>query len=77
MTHDREELPLEFPDGTTLVTCCISIYDGSTDKKVGVGSLMAKAVTPLLPPGSLYMEEVHVKMIECCIQRFFGRMLQI
>ncbi|KAK3199228.1 hypothetical protein Dsin_022643 [Dipteronia sinensis] len=32
------------------------------DKKVGVGSLMAKAVTPPLPPGSLYMEEVYVKV---------------
>ena len=42
------ELPLEFPDGTTPVTCPVSIYDGSTDKQVGVGSLMAKGVTPPL-----------------------------
>ncbi|CAN6563253.1 unnamed protein product [Malus baccata var. baccata] len=60
--HNREvELPLEFPDGTTPVTCRVSIYDSSTDKKVGVGSLMDKASAPPLPVGSLYMEEVHVK----------------
>ncbi|KAK1549245.1 hypothetical protein Q3G72_005179 [Acer saccharum] len=41
-----------FPDGTTPVTCPVSIYDGSTDKQVGVVSLMAKAVTPSLPPRS-------------------------
>ncbi|KAK3227650.1 hypothetical protein Dsin_007512 [Dipteronia sinensis] len=41
------------------------------DKKVGVGSLMAKAVTPPLPPGSLYMEEVHVKVI-CCVLGEYG-----
>ncbi|TQE08022.1 hypothetical protein C1H46_006296 [Malus baccata] len=63
--HDREaELPLEFPDGTTPVTCRVSIYDSSTDKKVGVGSLMDKASAPPLPVGSLYMEEVHVKLGE-------------
>ncbi|KAJ6915884.1 hypothetical protein NC652_018520 [Populus alba x Populus x berolinensis] len=61
--HDREaELPLEFPDGTTPVTCRVSIYDGSADKKVGVGSLMHKASAPPLLPGNLYMEEVHVKL---------------
>jgi hypothetical protein len=61
--HDGEaELPLEFPDGTTPVTCRISIYDKTTDSKVGVGSLMSKASTPPLPAGSLYMEEVHVKL---------------
>lgn len=58
----KAELPLEFPDGTTPVTCRVSIYDNSTDSKVGVGSLMNKAVAPPLPPGSLYMEEVHVKV---------------
>ncbi|EEF30859.1 conserved hypothetical protein [Ricinus communis] len=58
------ELPLEFPDGTTPVTCRVSIYDSSTDKKVGVGSLMDKASAPPLPAGSLYMEEVHVKLGE-------------
>ena len=58
----KAELPLEFPDGTTPVTCRVSIYDSSTDKKVGVGSLMDKAYAPPLPAGSLYMEEVHVKV---------------
>ncbi|GFY87977.1 hypothetical protein Acr_05g0016160 [Actinidia rufa] len=57
--HDGEaELPLEFPDGTTPVTCRVSIYDSSTDSKVGVGSLMDKASAPPLPAGSLYMEEL-------------------
>ena len=56
------ELPLEFPDGTTPVTCRVSIYDSSTDSKVGVGSSMEKASAPPLPAGSLYMEEVHVKV---------------
>ncbi|EXC35396.1 hypothetical protein L484_026721 [Morus notabilis] len=60
--HNGEaELPLEFPDGTTPVTCRVSVYDSSTDKKVGVGSLMDRASAPPLPAGSLYMEEVHVK----------------
>jgi hypothetical protein len=49
------DLPLEFPDGTTPVTCRVSIFDSSTDSKVGVGSLMDKAATPALPAGSLYM----------------------
>ncbi|XP_031286930.1 UPF0183 protein At3g51130-like [Pistacia vera] len=63
--HDREaELPLEFPDGTTPVTCRVSIYDSSPDKKVGVGSVMDKAIAPPMPPGSLYMEEVHAKLGE-------------
>jgi hypothetical protein len=56
------DLPLEFPDGTTPVTCRVCIYDSSTDSKVGVGSLMDKAVVPALPAGSLYMEEVHAKV---------------
>lgn len=56
------ELPLEFPDGTTPVTCRVSIYDSSNDKKVGVGSLMDKASAPPLPLLSVYMEEVHVKV---------------
>ncbi|KAF9602142.1 hypothetical protein IFM89_025309, partial [Coptis chinensis] len=55
------ELPLEFPDGTTPVTCRVSIYDSSADSKVGVGSLMNKATAPPLPAGSIYMEEVHAK----------------
>lgn len=59
----KAELPLEFPDGTTPVTCRVCIYDNSTtDSKVGVGSLMNKASVPPLPAGSLYMEEVHVKV---------------
>lgn len=58
------ELPLEFPDGTTPVTCRVSVYDSSSDSKVGVGNLLAKAVAPPLPAGSLYMEEVHVKLGE-------------
>lgn len=56
------QLPLEFPDGTTPVTCRVSIYDSSLAKKVGVGTLLDKAVAPPLPHGSLYMEEVHVKV---------------
>jgi hypothetical protein len=59
------DLPLEFPDGTTPVTCRVSIYDSSTDSKVGVGSLMDKAIVPALPSGSLYMEEVHAKVCSC------------
>lgn len=55
-------LPLEFSDGTTPVTCRVSIYDKSSDKKVGVGKLMDRASVPPLAPGSLYMEEVHVKV---------------
>nr|KJB17691.1 hypothetical protein B456_003G011300 [Gossypium raimondii] len=63
--HDGEaELPLEFPDGTTPVTCRVSIYDSSAGKKVGVGSLMDKASAPPLPTGSIYMEEVHAKLGE-------------
>ncbi|KAF3646667.1 UPF0183 protein [Capsicum baccatum] len=58
------ELPLEFPDGTTPVTCRVSIYDSSSGSKVGVGSMMNKACTPPLPAGSHYMEEVHVKLGE-------------
>ncbi|TVU01113.1 hypothetical protein EJB05_53437 [Eragrostis curvula] len=58
------DLPLEFPDGTTPVTCRVSIYDSSTDSKVGVGSLMNKAIVPALPSGSLYMEEIHAKLGE-------------
>ncbi|KAJ6831427.1 UPF0183 protein-like isoform X2 [Iris pallida] len=58
------ELPLEFPDGTTPVTCRVSIYDSSLDSKVGVGSLMDKASVPPLPAGCLYMEEVHAKLGE-------------
>ncbi|KAG2608499.1 UPF0183 protein At3g51130-like [Panicum virgatum] len=58
------DLPLEFPDGTTPVTCRVSIFDSSTDSKVGVGSLMDKAAVPALPAGSLYMEEVHAKLGE-------------
>ncbi|KAE8655971.1 UPF0183 protein [Hibiscus syriacus] len=57
--HNGEaELPLEFPDGTTPVTCRVSIYDSSAGKKVGVGSLMDKASAPPLPTGSFYMEEL-------------------
>ncbi|XP_039135388.1 UPF0183 protein At3g51130 isoform X1 [Dioscorea cayenensis subsp. rotundata] len=57
-------LPLEFPDGTTPVTCRVSVYDSSPDNKVGVGSLMKKASVPPLPAGNLYMEEVHAKLGE-------------
>ncbi|XP_042027640.1 PHAF1 protein At3g51130-like isoform X2 [Salvia splendens] len=63
--HDREaEVPLEFPDGTTPVACRISGYDSSTGRKVGVGSSMMKACVPPLAAGSLYMEEVAVKLGE-------------
>lgn len=58
----KAELPLEFPDGTTPVACRVSIYDTTTDSKVGVGSLMDKALAPPLPSGSIYMEEVHAKV---------------
>ncbi|KAL5713411.1 hypothetical protein ACHQM5_015487 [Ranunculus cassubicifolius] len=58
------ELPLEFPDGTTPVTCRVSIYDSSADIKVGVGALMSKASAPPLPAGNIYMEEVHAKLGE-------------
>lgn len=58
------ELPLEFPDGTTPVTCRVSIYDNSSDSKVGVGSMMDKALVPPLPLDSLYMEELSVKLGE-------------
>ncbi|CAA6673673.1 unnamed protein product [Spirodela intermedia] len=58
------ELPLEFPDGTTPVTCRVSIYDNSSDSKVGVGSMMDKALAPPLPLDSLYMEELQVKLGE-------------
>jgi hypothetical protein len=40
----------------------VSIFDGSSDGKVGVGSSMDKAIVPPLPAGSLYMEEVHAKV---------------
>ncbi|KAL0391499.1 UNVERIFIED_CONTAM: hypothetical protein Slati_4535000 [Sesamum latifolium] len=67
--RDREaELPLEFPDGTTPVSCRVSVYDSSTDSKVGVGSSLAKACVPPLPAGSLYMEEVQVKGKNCGLQ---------
>lgn len=56
------ELPLEFPDGTTPVTCRVSVYDSSTDRKVGVGASLMKACVPPLAAGSLYMEEVQVKV---------------
>lgn len=56
------ELPLEFPDGTTPVACRVCVYDGSSGSKVGVGSLLVKALVPPLPGGSLYMEEVHAKV---------------
>ncbi|CAM8912215.1 unnamed protein product [Rhodiola kirilowii] len=48
------ELPLEFPDSssTTTVTSRVSIYDSSTDSKVGIGSKMGKAIAPPLPVGS-------------------------
>ncbi|KAF6160542.1 hypothetical protein GIB67_019482 [Kingdonia uniflora] len=63
--HDEEaELPLEFPDGTTPVTCRVSIYDKNVDSKVGVGSLMNKATIPPLAAGDTYMEEVHAKLGE-------------
>ncbi|CAI9768721.1 unnamed protein product [Fraxinus pennsylvanica] len=62
---DREaELLLEFPDGTTPVTCRVSIYDSSADSKVRLGSPMDKARAPLLPASILYMEEVQVKIEE-------------
>lgn len=58
----KAELLLEFPDGTTPITCRVSIYDSSTDSKVRLGSSIDKARAPLLPAGILYMEEVQVKV---------------
>ncbi|RDX95011.1 UPF0183 protein, partial [Mucuna pruriens] len=58
----RVELPLEFLDEITLVTCSVSIYDSSYGKKVGVRSLMNKASAPPLHAGNIYMEEVQVKL---------------
>jgi hypothetical protein len=43
----------------------VCIYDSSTGSGgigVGVGSSLKKAVVPQLPPGSIYLEEVHVKV---------------
>jgi hypothetical protein len=71
------DLPLEFPDGTTPVTCRVSIYDSSTDSKVGVGSLMDKAVVPALPAGSLYMEEVHAKVYHHIISIIFSALVVV
>ncbi|XP_021642173.2 PHAF1 protein At3g51130 isoform X1 [Hevea brasiliensis] len=62
--NGEAELPLEFPDGTTPVTCRVFIYDSSTNKKGGLGSLIDNASAPPLPATSLYMEEVHVKLGE-------------
>ncbi|RDX78179.1 UPF0183 protein, partial [Mucuna pruriens] len=58
------KLSLEFPYGTTLVTCCVSIYDNSFGKKVGMESLMNEAFTPPLLASNIYMEEVQVKLGE-------------
>ncbi|KAL8047315.1 hypothetical protein ABFX02_08G232800 [Erythranthe guttata] len=46
------------------ITCRISVYDSSTDRKVGVGASFMKACVPPLPDGSLYMEQVQVKLGE-------------
>ncbi|GBG83065.1 hypothetical protein CBR_g36682 [Chara braunii] len=54
------ELPLEFPDGTTPVTSRLCIYTGTG----GSGAPEGKCVPPQLPVGSLYMEEVRVKLAE-------------
>ncbi|KAH7300618.1 hypothetical protein KP509_24G071700 [Ceratopteris richardii] len=59
------ELPLEFPDGTTPVMSRVCVYDssiGGCGVGVGVGSSLKKAVLPPLPAGSLYLEEIHVKL---------------
>ncbi|MCO5577619.1 hypothetical protein L7F22_031450 [Adiantum nelumboides] len=59
------ELPLEFPDGTTPVMSRVCVYDssmGGGGVGVGVGLSLKKAVLPQLPAGSLYLEEVHVKL---------------
>lgn len=60
--HSAAELPLEFPDGTTPVMSRVCIYDSTVGGGVGVGAPLKIALPPQLPPGSLYMEEVHAKV---------------
>lgn len=60
--HREAELPLEFPDGTTPVMSRLCIYDGTVLAGPGSTALVKKALPPQLPSGSLYMEEVHVKL---------------
>ncbi len=62
--HYAAELPLEFPDGTTPVMSRVCIYDSAVGGGVGVGAPLKIALPPQLPPGSLYMEEVHAKVRE-------------
>ncbi|KAG0570370.1 hypothetical protein KC19_6G157100 [Ceratodon purpureus] len=62
--HREAELPLEFPDGTTPVMSRVCIYDSAVGGGVGVGAPLKIALPPQLPPGSLYMEEVHAKLAE-------------
>ncbi|TXG59189.1 hypothetical protein EZV62_017018 [Acer yangbiense] len=53
VVHEKyfdEGLIFAFPIPSQYTNCCHTHY--REDKKVGVGSLMAKAVTPPLPPGS-------------------------
>lgn len=57
------EFLFEFPNGTTPVIWRVSVYDSCPDSKVGVGSSLNKALVPPLPAGSLYMEEIHAKVI--------------
>lgn len=53
---------MEFPDGTTPVMSRVCIYDSAVGGGTGVGAPLRIALTPQLPPGSLYMEEVHAKV---------------
>nr|PNR59519.1 hypothetical protein PHYPA_002310 [Physcomitrium patens] len=62
--HREAELPLEFPDGTTPVMSRVFVYDSAVGGGVGVGAPLKIALPPQLPPGSLYMEEVHAKLAE-------------
>ncbi|KAL1536643.1 PHAF1 protein-like isoform X2 [Salvia divinorum] len=57
--HDREASTGIYRQNNP-VTCRISVYDSSTDRKVGVGSSIIKLCVPSLAAGSLYMEEVVV-----------------
>eukprot|EP00897_Mesotaenium_endlicherianum_P009479 jgi/Mesen1/855/ME000112S10998 len=66
----QAELPLELPDGTTPVATRVRLFAGSP-ARVGANSSTStaaaqwlKAQPPPLPPGSIYMEEVHARLAE-------------
>ncbi|RDX87355.1 UPF0183 protein, partial [Mucuna pruriens] len=63
-------LPLEFPNGTTVVTCCVSIFDSSS-KKVGVGCLMNKAFAPPLPADNIYKKRFNIFLL-LLLRKMYG-----